>query len=337
MIFWLFRTNLTNLESYHQYDNIKDFKMNLWDFYLLQGLWLLENTECEEVSIWRLTKRPSYGVKFKFGGKVFIQRFVRSFDECFKYKKPDVTFFRGGFSEYDRLTKKNPKFFGTKLYLGANGPRRYPIYGGIYDKILIEDERDIKKDNHYPFYKIGVPNIFKPLNLQKKYDICWIANGTQIKQKGQEYFIEYVSKSNVLKNAKILHIGNKPDVGKKLCDKYGVDNIDFTGHYDRFGVNKALNQSKFGLVTSNDVDGCPRISTEILATGTPLLIRDKTRLLRYYRDLDFVKTFSDNNLEKIYEEAKKNYEEMRQKNLNALESELNLDNIMRMNIRLWEE
>jgi len=129
--FWLFRSNLTNFESYHQYDNIKDFKKNLWDFYLLQGLWLLENTECEEVSIWRLTKRPSYSVKFKFAGKVFIQRFVRNFDECFKCKKPDVTFFRGGFPEYGRLTKKNPKFFGIKLYLGAS-KRKYPIHGGIY-------------------------------------------------------------------------------------------------------------------------------------------------------------------------------------------------------------
>jgi len=100
-------------------------------------------------------------------------------------------------------------------------------------------------------------------------------------------------------------------------------------------VNEALNQSKFGLVTSNDVDGCPRISTEILATGTPLLIRGKTRLLKYYRDLDCVKTFSDNDLEKVYKEAKKNYEEMRQKNLDALEHELSLDNIMQMNLKLW--
>lgn len=332
--FWIFRTNLTNLESYHQYDNLKDFEDNLWDFYLLQGLWLLKNTECQEVTVWRLTKKPSYAVKFKLlGGKKFIQRFVRSFDECFKYKSPDITFFRGGFPEYGKITKKNPNFFGTKLYLGAS-KRKYPIYGGIYDRILVESEKDMKH-NCYPFYKIGVPNIFKPLNLEKKYDICWPCNFTQISYKGQEYFIQQISKSKILSKIRIVHIGNNYKDGQKLCKKYGVTNIDFFGHIDRFGVNDVLNRSNFGLVTSNDTDGCPRISSEILASGTPLLIRDKTRLLEYYRKLECVETFSDNALENVYKKAKKNYIKMKQKNLEYLKHELHLDNIMNMNLKLW--
>lgn len=332
--FWLLRTNLTNLESYHQYDNLKDFENNIWDFYLLQGLWLLKNTDCEEFAVWRLTKKPSYAIKFKLpNNKLFIQRFVNNFNECFKYKNPDITLFRGGFPQYDELIKKNPKFFGTKLYLGANGPRKYPNYNH-YNKILVEDEKDIKK-NCIPFYKIGVPNIFKPLNLEKKWDICFPCNFTQLSYKGQEYFIKQISKSDLLKSLKIVHVGNKPEVGKNLCEKYGINNIEFLGHVDRFGLNKVLNQSKFGLVASNNLDGCPRISTEILSSGTPLLVRKQTRLLGYYKNLESVKVFDDNELEKVYKKAKKNYKEMKQKNLEYLKHELNIDDIMNMNLRLW--
>jgi len=300
---------------------------------LLMPLWILRNTECKETTVWRLTKKSNYAIKFKFNGKLFIQRFVNNFNECFKYPPPCVSFFRGGFSQYDELTKKNPKFFGVKLYLGAS-KRKYPIYGGIYDKILVEDERDMKK-NCYPFYKIGVPNIFKPLNLQKKWDICFPANGTQLKYKGQEYFIKQISKSDLLKSLKIVHVGNKPEVGKKMCKKYGINNIEFLGHVDRPSFNEVLNQSKFGVVASNTSDGCPRVCTEIMHSGTPLLVRKQTRLLDYYRTLECVKIFSDNKLEKVYEKAKKNCEEMKQKNLEYLNSYLNMDIIMNMNLRLW--
>jgi len=333
--FWLFRSNLTNLESYHKYNNLEDFKKYCWDFYLIMSLWILENTECQEITVWRLIKEKNCSIKFELpNNKIFIQRFVRSFNECFKYPRPDISFFRGGFPEYDRITKKNKKFFGRKLYLGANGPRRYPLYRDKYNKILIEDERDIKK-NCIPFYKIAPSNIFYPLNLEKVYDICWPCNFTQIKFKGQEYFIEQVSKSELLKQLRIVHVGNNPEVGRKLCKKYKINNIEFLGHVDRSGVNKILNQSNFGSVTSNDRDGCPRISSEILSAGTPLLIRKQTRLLNYYRDLECVRTFSDDKLEKAYKKAKKKYEEMRQKNLEYLNSELNINNIMKMNIKLW--
>jgi len=331
--FWLFRTNLTNLESYHGFDDLENFESNLWDFYLLQGLWLLRNTKCEEVTIWRMTKKPDYDIIFKVNGKKFIQKFVRDFNVCFKEKSPDVTFFRGGFPEYCRLVRKNRGFFGTKLYLGAS-KRRYPIYGGKYNKILIESEQDMK-NNCIPFYKVGPPLIFHPLNLEKKWDISWPCNFTQIRHKGQEYFIHQISKSNFLKSLKIVHIGNQPKVGKQLCRKYKITNIEFLDRLDRFGVNKVLNQSKFGVVTSNEVDGCPRISTEILASGTPLLIRKRTRLLKHYRSLDCVKTFNDDRFKQIYKEADSKYEELRQKNLEALENELSLNTIMNMNIKLW--
>jgi hypothetical protein len=332
--FWLFRSNSKILEDYHQYDNLKDFENNLWDFYLFQTLWLLRNTEIEEVVIWRFLKSPKNDIVFELPNKkLFIQKFVSTFDKCFKYKSPIISFFRGGFPEYDNTINKKPSHFGLKLYLGANGPRRYPIYGGMYDKILIEDERDIRKNTIF-FYKIGVPNIFKPLNLEKKYDVIFPCNFSQLKFKGQEYFINRVSKSDFLKSLKIVHIGNEQDVGKRLCQKYKVENIEFVGKKNRHELNEYLNHSKFGLVTSNLADGCPRISTEILATGCPLLIRDKTRLLNYYK-LKSVRIFDDSNLEKVFMKSFQKYEDLRQKNLEYLKNEFNFDNVCQMNFNLW--
>lgn len=101
-----------------------------------------------------------------------------------------------------------------------------------------------------------------------------------------------------------------------------MENIEFVGKKNRHELNEYINYSKFGLVTSNLIDGCPRISTEILATGTPLLIRNLTRLLNYYK-LKSIRIFDDSNLEKVFMKSFNKYEELRQKNLEYLKSEFN--------------
>lgn len=296
-VFWLFRTNLRQYEYYHSIDNLEQFKKQCHDFYLLMGIWMLENTELEEFVVWRLTPNGAPILKFSdrvfdVRGKRFIQRFTPFFDCCFDVKQfhqrmyyasePDITLFRGGFPEYGKLTKSNPEFFGLKLYLGA-GQRVYPKYGGIYNKILVEDERDMHpKFDCIPFYKTANPNIFYPMDLEKKWDICWPCNFAQLKYKGQEWFIKQIAKSDYLKSLKIVHLGNKPEEGVKLCRKYGVNNIDFKGWVTRPELNKYLNQSKIGLVTSNEKDGSPRVITEILCSGNVVAINTTTRLLPYF-------------------------------------------------------
>ena len=287
--FWLFRTNLRQYEYYHSIDNLEQFKKECHDFYLLMGIWMLENTELEEFVVWRLRPKCSTGedIVYAVGGKKFIQKFTE-FEYCFNYPKPDMTLFRGGFPEYGKLTRQNPSFFGLKLYLGA-GQRVLPQYGGFYDKILVEDERDMHPDyDCIPFYKTANPNIFYPMNLEKKWDICWPCNFSQIKHKGQEWFIKQVAKSEYLKSLKILHVGNVPKQGRDLCRKYGVSNIVFKGYVARPELNKLLNQSKIGLVTSNELDGSPRVITEILSTKTQAALKEETRFISVerYRPFD---------------------------------------------------
>ncbi len=332
---WLFRSNIPELEYYHSFKTLAEFKEKCHDFYPLMFLWFLENEYLDECIIWRL--KPKQKVKdiiFNVKNKKFIQKFVNDFSECFKCPKPSLTFFRGGFKCYDEIVKRNQKFFGLSLYLGA-GKRLFPQYGGKYDTILLESEFDFSNNHKFsPFYKTANPSIFKPLNINsKKYDLCWPNNFSQIRYKGQKFFISSISKSKFLRSLKIVHCGNNPEAGNKLCKKYNVNNIEFKGWLERPKLNKLLNQSKFGIVTSNQSDGCPRISTEILTSGTPLLIRNQTRILKYYKENGVVE-FDDINVKTKIKEALLHYIKLHTKLLSSLEN-FSLNIICQKNWKIW--
>jgi len=340
--FYLFRSNLKTLEYYHdeEFKNQKYFEENCHDFYLLFPLQLLKENYFDEVIIWRLSNEKINDIIFEFNNKKYIQRWVKNFKDVFKYPKSNITFFRGGFKEYDEIMKINKDHFGTSMYLGAS-KRMFPEYGGNYDIILLESEIELnncpifKNAKCLPFYKTTNSNVFKPLGIQnKKYDICWPFNFSQIKYKGAEFFMETLASCHYLKSLKIVHCGNEFKKGKELCQKYHINNIEFVDSKNREELNLLLNQSKFGLVTSNLSDGCPRISTEILMSGTPLLIRDQTRLFEYYKLKGVVK-FNDVKMIRKIKKAMENYELYLNEVLEARKKELKFETICRKNFKLW--
>lgn len=345
--FWLFRSNLRHNEYYHNYTTLEEFSEKCHDYYLLMGIWFLENNYFDEVIIWRLTKPGSnydgFSLIFDVSGKQFIQRWVSNFSETLKYPSPEISFWRGGFKEYDVVTKQKPDHFGIKLYLGA-GHRIVPQWGGKYDYILMEDKRDFRHDfNCKPFYKTASPKIFHTMSwilnghpVEKNYDICWPCNFAQIRQKGQEDFIRAISQSEFLKSLKIAHCGNKKNVGGRICKKFGVTNIEFHGELSRPRMNNLLNYSKFGLNNSNRIDGCPRVSTEILMSSQPLLIRNETRLLPYFKRFGVVE-FNMSNIAKKIEEAMTNYDKLRAEVLRAIEDELSFDSVTKKNVEIWKD
>ena len=332
--FWLFRTNLRHLESYHKFKDLSSFKSNCWDFYLLQTIWFLENNIVDEVIVWRLNpKDKTPDIEFDINGKKFIQKFVDDFSVCLFYPKPYITFWRGGFIEYDRLSSVRPDFFSPRSFYLAAGKRTTPQYGGKYDKILVESDSDLSKVV-WPFYKTANQEIFKPLSLQKKYDVCFVSNFTQLKFKGQDFFIEQISKSKFLRSLSICHIGNNPDIGTRLCKKFNISNIKFLGYLTRLQINEILNMSKFGLVTSSSVDGCPRVITEVMCSGIPLLTRKQTKLLDYYKKFGVV-VFDDNEVEKKFEQAFKIYNLLKSEtNINVFDL-LTMEKVCKKNLDLW--
>ena len=54
---WLFRSNLRPLEYYHQFKSLEEFNEDCHDFYLMQGMWYLENGYLDEFVVWRLAPR----------------------------------------------------------------------------------------------------------------------------------------------------------------------------------------------------------------------------------------------------------------------------------------
>jgi len=342
-ILWLFRTNLRILEYYHQYKNLEEFKSKCHDFYLLMCLWHLENKDVDEVFIWRLKPKNTQvqDIVFNVTGKFFTQKFVNSFYECldnpsYKDIKPTISFFRGGFPEYCAITKRQPAFFGNSLYLGA-GRRVYPEYGGRYRKILVEAEGDLRHNLTFPFFKTASNRIFYPIQIcTQKYDLCWICNFSDVlphDRKGQEYFINEISKSDFLKGLKIIHIGNEPEKGIALCKKFGVSNINFLGHLDRPEINKFLNESKLAIVTSNESDGSPRVITEVLMSGTPLVIRSKTRLLNFYKEKGVIE-FGDSDVDKKIREGLSQSSSLKKEVLENMNN-ISLGNICNLNFKIW--
>jgi glycosyltransferase involved in cell wall biosynthesis len=334
--FWLFRSDLTELEYYHQYKSLDKFKENCHDYYMLLPLWLLENDYFDEVIIWRLNNNHP-DIVFDIDGKKYIQKWVNNFSETLSFPSPEISFWRGGFKAYDQVTRQKPKHFGLKLYLGA-GRRILPQWGGIYDVFLMEDEDDFLEEKKcLPFYKTASPYIFHPIaNIEKEWDICWPCNFTQLKFKGQEEFIKLISRRPKLKEYKIIHCGNKPGVGRGLCRKYNVKNIEFLGHVDRPKLNKVLNQSKFGLNLSNLMDGCPRVSTEVLMSGTPLFLKDTVRLLSYFKTSGVIE-ISDASIVARFEKSFRNYEAIKKGVLEAIETDISFDKTCQKNIKLWQK
>ncbi len=139
-----------------------------------------------------------------------------------------------------------------------------------------------------------------------------------------------------MKSLAIIHCGNKPVIGERLCKKYGVNNIEFLGSLDRKKLSRVLNQSRFGVCMSNRVDGCPRITTEILMTETPLIIRDKTRLLPYYKQKGVIEV-SDQKIVGKIKQAMRAYSKLRSEVAVAVRNELSFDNICKKNIELWQK
>ena len=335
-IFWLFRSNLKSLEYYHKYETLEEFEANCHDYYMLLLIWLLKNDHMDAAIVWRLTDIPMKDIDFNVNGKQFSQRWVRNFNEVYQHPSPQFTLFRGGFKEYDDITIKKPNHFGKKLYLGT-GKRVYPQYGGIYDVFLQEDLKDFDESKKcLPFYKTASPEIFHPIRSKVKWDICWPANFTQHKYKGQNFFMNVVGHCPKLKALKILHCGNKPEMGKRMAKQYNVTNITFAGLVDRPTLNEYLNQSKFGLVLSNRTDGCPRIVTEILMAGTPLIIRKTTRLLPYYKEKGVIGV-NDNNIIKRIVDGFPQWSGLKLDLHDAIKTSLSFDTICQKNIDTWKK
>jgi len=239
--------------------------------------------ECEDhwtQLFYEITKKlNAYGTIIYQGGKkrkyinnFFEERWVKSIPNFASKIKPDIIFARGGFPYYDPFIKFHKK--AKKIYYGA-GARYYPqTKFKNYDLFLVDSpyqkEQIIKKgkNNVYLFIKPAA-RLFKPKNVKKQYDICFMANATQGDIKRHRLFLKSLSGSNL----SILSLGNKDNKYINLAKDLGL-NITWGGWSLRKYLPKKISSCRIGVICCTNYDSCPRVIPEYLACNVPIIATD---------------------------------------------------------------
>jgi hypothetical protein len=245
--------------SFNHLEEVDDMWIHL--FYELHKKLGLEHSE-----VWMWGGGPRR-IDYKNG---FVEKWFHEFP--INNFHPDFIFSRGGFKEYIPIMKHNPNAY--KMYYGA-------IYKDRFNPKLNSDDTDYNliladsqiqyaslnesKYSPFKFLKPCAENIFKPIKLDKDYDVVFIANAKQKKTKGHKWFFELMKK----RNYKILLIGNLDVEVIRWCD--GLD-VDFVGWIPRKDIPSSACMAKAGVCCSIG-DSSPRIIPEMLSMGIPVVIR----------------------------------------------------------------
>jgi glycosyltransferase involved in cell wall biosynthesis len=201
-------------------------------------------------------------VKKKCVTDKFIERWV-NFSDLPSFV-PDVIIARGGFKDYKVVCSRYPK--ARKVYYGA-GVRFKPEWGK-WDLVLVDSVKQQRKvSGSELFVKPAADNLFRPFYGDKKFDVCFMANGTQAEIKQHRLAFRSIAGVGV----SMLHLGlvdDKLRAWAKGCD------VTFGGWHRRYKLPGLIGQCRVGLVCSTPYDSCPRVLPEFLACGLPVVALD---------------------------------------------------------------
>jgi len=184
----------------------------------------------------------------------WINKFSRFERSCWT---PDVIVARGGFKEYVPLLKKYPK--AKKVYYGANHGC-IPEDNIKYDLILCDSSDQVEKCTRKGlrgelFFKPAAPQ-FKVLSLRKKYN----AGFSAIWPNDQRKRVSWVHET-APRGMNILQMGH-------ACKTSGGISVKYVDHKR---MVKAINKCKVIILPYTKEDSCPRIISEALACGVPVV------------------------------------------------------------------
>jgi len=185
---------------------------------------------------------------------------------------PDVIICRGGFPYYDELINRFPN--AKKVYYGA-GRRYWPQTKFTdYDLFLVDDPRQHKeiKDKGKRVEMLLKPaaTMFLPHDVEKEYDVCFMANASQRRIKRHDLLIRAVAKSGL----RVLNLGNTDHELIEMAKRFGAD-ITWGGWHLRKYLPELISKCRVGVCASgSDIDSCPRVIPEYLACGLPVVTTD---------------------------------------------------------------
>ncbi|MFZ5559805.1 MAG: glycosyltransferase family 4 protein, partial [Patescibacteria group bacterium] len=131
---------------------------------------------------------------------------------------------------------------------------------------------DEKKIKYIPAFYIDL-EIFKPQNLEKKYDLVF--SGRLVKNKGIDLLLKATKKlKSQTPNFKFIIIGDgplKPKIEKYIAKNRLQDNVEFAGWLPSIeDVARIYNQSKIFVMPSFN-EGGPRVCLEAMACKLPVI------------------------------------------------------------------
>lgn len=215
---------------------------------------------------------------YENGELLFSDKWVQSFKTYKPPFEPDVIICRGGFPYYDDFVKRFPN--AKKVYYGA-GRRFWPTTNFTdYDLFLVDDPRQLeiikKKGKNVEMLLKPAATMFKPYDVPKRYDVCFMANAAQRKIKRHDLFIKSVAKSGL----SVLNLGNTDPELIRMAEKMGAD-ITWAGWSLRKFLPEKISQCRIGVCASGpDIDSCPRVIPEYLACGLPVVTTD----VKFWKD-----------------------------------------------------
>ena len=192
---------------------------------------------------------------------------------------PDLIICRGGFDYYDFFVERYPK--AKKVYYGAGKRYFYSPNSCVknYDLFLVDSKRQLdfirSHNKNVSLFIKPAALLFKSYKVEKKYDICFMANASQAKIKRHSLMIETFSNSKY----KILNLGNKDNSLIKLAKKLNT-NVIWNGWSLRKNLPPKISECKVGLCCSNNIDSNPRILPEMLACDIPIIVTDNVNFWR---------------------------------------------------------
>ena len=179
--------------------------------------------------------------------------------------KDVVVFSRGGFQWLAEMLRDMPH--AVKIRYGA-GKRFMPEMDIDYNIVFVDNDRQrvevIGAGCEASVCLIVKPAAlhFKPAPVRKDFDVCYIANGEQAEMKN----VEWVYKT-VPPDLRVLHLGNK--------SVYQAPKNVTIRRVSRINMPTEISRCRVGIVPyakRPENDSCPRVLSEILACGVPIII-----------------------------------------------------------------
>jgi glycosyltransferase involved in cell wall biosynthesis len=219
-----------------------------------------------------------YGEVWYWGGNRAVQynqhitdRWIESFSDTSFDFKPDVIIARGGFPEYDCVVRRNPQAF--KMYYGA-GRRFLPADPGFYDVLLVDSPiQESAAQEQCPllrcakFVKPAAENIFFPTGVEKTINILF--SGSDIPRKQLVPFLKQIRKLKVTVAGLVSN-----DTRRRF------PNVSFLGWLPRKQMRDVYSAAKILVCCSDELDSNPRVISESMACGCPVIVTDSVMLWR---------------------------------------------------------